>query len=134
MTGTIYAIAVLAALVCVLAPGWALREIAESLGLRLRRTGASSFLTPFAFGVHLNALWFLMAWVAAPGASKDALLIATLIVDIALIGVGIALRSRRGPLVGSERRIPSRLVIVVGLGILLGSFASIQIPSVLDSI
>lgn len=134
MTGTIYAISVLVALVCVLAPGWALREITETFGLRFRRTGASSFLTPFAFGVHLNALWFLVAWVVSPGPSKHALLIATLSVDLALIGVGIALRSRRALPVFRDLRIPSRLVMVAGLGILIGSFASIQIPSVLDSI
>jgi hypothetical protein len=134
MTGTIYAIGVLTALACVMAPGWALQEIANSMGFRFRKTGASSFLTPFAFGVHLNAVWFLCAWIVYPGALKPHLLPATFVLDLALTTAGLAVRYRSRTHSGNLSRTSMRFVVPVLIGLVIGSFACIQIPSVLDSI
>jgi hypothetical protein len=132
MTVTIYSIALLTALLHVWLPGWALREMIGALGLGFRRTGASRFLTPFALGVHLNAVWFLFAWVLFPGASKPYLAVGTAVLDLIIIGGGIVL-SRRSP-IRKGRRVPAYLVTVAILGILVGTFACFQVPSVLDSI
>lgn len=132
MTGTIFLVAVLIALLHVMAPGWALREVAAALGLKFRRTGASRFLTPFALGVHLNAIWFLGVWVAFPGLMKPYLIRGTLALDLLIVLVGVVLsrRHRQQPDAG---HLPLHLAVVAGLALLAGAFACLQAPSVLDS-
>jgi hypothetical protein len=132
MLGTIYAVAVLSSIVFVILPGWALREIATGIGLRFRRTGAAAYLTPFAFGVHFNALWFLVAWVFFSKATKPHLLALTVLLDLALVVAGIVISfSKAGR---RSARQPVYITVVIVFGAVIGSFAFIQFPNVLDSI
>ncbi|MDK4743673.1 hypothetical protein PH547_33015 [Rhizobium sp. CNPSo 3464] len=121
-------IGVFSALICVMLPGWGLKQFLRTRGMKFRDGQASALLSSFALGVHINAIIFLGCWTFANPAHP--LHIAAIIVAInlliALVGIRLAPRS--------QITIDAPLFVLAALGIIIGVFAAIRFPNTLDSV
>lgn len=128
MTVTIMVVAILFACLCVLLPGWGLKQILLARGMHFRQDALSTVLSSFSLGVHINAILFLVCWVlVAP--THPMVLSAILIafnVGVILLGWYVS----RGNYAALDR--PTLVMLVVGAGI--GLFAALRFPSSLDSV
>ncbi|WP_284757520.1 hypothetical protein [Agrobacterium sp. fls2-241-TYG-188a] len=123
----VLAVGIMSMLSCVLLPGWGLKQSLIALGMKFRSDPVSSWLSSFAFGVHVNAVTFIICWVIVDPAHPIPLATAIISVDIALGLLGFWF-SRKRPTIN----IP--LFAVLFLGTVLGVFASLRFPSTLDSL
>lgn len=128
MTDTIMIVAILFACVCVLLPGWGLKQILSARGLHFRDDTLSTFLSSFSLGVHINAILFLVCWVFA--APKHPLVLAAILIAINAAITLAGWYFSRGSRVASDR--PTLVMLVAGA--LIGLFAAYRFPSSLDSV
>jgi hypothetical protein len=131
VTAALIAVALLFCTVGVLLPGSGARAILSCYGfIRLRDDPVSRLLVNFSFGVHLNALIFLICWTFVP--AKHALFAALVMLGAASsVAVYVISFGVERP---SKQKIQTSLVFMLVLGCAVGLFAAFNFPSSLDSL
>jgi hypothetical protein len=107
-------------------PGWGIKQILAKFGVKWEEGLDSAILTSFGLGVHLNALMFLMCWVFVDPALGRELGIFLVLVNVAIGAAGWLVKR---PISESNYA----LWILIILGVLIGEYAVIQFPNVIDS-